>query len=192
MNLAATHTQAQLRAITAIAFFDDLAAIVTARGASLRLGFKGRFAYLQAQWPGAEEALSLLRAENYDAVRYLTEAEESQHPEDAPTGGAPRLQAERMALAFEAVEMRREIDSLLMRMRCRPRLTNDGKRAWVCVLVEDEWIPVIRCRKGALPERLTLHAALTIDRPDVRAIRRRERRARRALSPSTNTTEPIA
>lgn len=181
-------TSATARALAAIAFRDELAAIVTNRGASLRLGFKGRFAYLQAQWPGAEEALSLLRAENFEVVRYLTEPEEAQHPDDTPTGRAPRLQAERMELAFTAVEMRREIDALVESTGCRPRLTSDGKRAWVCVQSGGEWIPVIRCQKGKPPERFDLHAAMTSARPDTKAIRRGERRT----TPAAPTTEQPA
>ena len=164
------------RASDALAFRDRLAAIITSRGASMRLGFKGRFAYLQAQWPGAEEALSLLRAENYEVVRYLTEAEEAEHPDETPPPRAPRLQAERLELAFTAVEMRAEIDTLVQVTGCRPRLTNDGKRAWVCVHSGGEWVPVIRCRKGLPPERLDLHAAMTAARPDTQSIHRGERR----------------
>lgn len=180
---------ATARALAAIAFRDQLAEIVTRRGASLRLGFKGRFAYLQAQWPGAEEALSLLRAENYDVVRYLTEAEEADHPDEAPTERARRLSAERAELAFTALEMRAEIDALVDATGCRPRLTNDGKRAWVCVEVEGEWIPVIRCRKGLPPERLDVHAAMTAARPNTTAIRRGQRRV---VSPATPTPEHTA
>lgn len=166
------------RTLLALSFSDQLAEIITSRGASLRLGFKGRFAYLQAQWPGAEEALSLLRAENYEVVRYLTEAEESQHPDEPSSERGRRLSAERAELAFTALEMRAEIDALVQSMACRPRLTNDGKRAWVCVQAQGEWIPVIRCRKGAAPERLNLHAAMTAARPDVDSIRRGIRRVR--------------
>lgn len=166
------------RTLLALSFSDQLAEIVISRGASLRLGFKGRFAYLQAQWPGAEEALSLLRAENYEVVRYLTESEESQHPDEPSSERGRRLSAERAELAFTALEMRAEIDALVQTMGCRPRLTNDGKRAWVCVQSQGEWVPVIRCRKGAAPERLNLHAAMTAARPDVDAIRRGMRRVR--------------
>lgn len=168
------------RALAALAFRDRLAAIITSRGASMRLGFKGRFAYLQAQWPGAEEALSLLRAENFEVVRYLTEAEEAGHPDEPITERCRRLQAERLELAFTAVEMRAEIDALVQSTGCRPRLTNDGKRAWVCVQVDGDWVPVIRCRKGQPPERLTVHAAMTAARPDTKAIHRGERRLLRA------------
>jgi len=166
---------ATARALAAIAFRDELAGIVTKRGASLRLGFKGRFAYLQAQWPGAEEALSLLRAENFEVVRYLTEPEEAQHPDEPGAERGRRLTAERAELAFTALEMRADIDALVERSGCRPRLTSDGKRAWVCVQSGGEWIPVIRCRKGLPPERLDLHAAMTAARPDTKAIRRGER-----------------
>lgn len=165
-----------VRTAMALDFFGELAEIVTRRGASLRLGFRGRFAYLQAQWPGAEEALSLLRAENFEVVRYLTEAEESQHPDEPTAERGRRLSAERAELAFIAVEMRAEIDALVQRTGCRPRLTNDGKRAWVCVQSGGEWIPVIRCRKGLPPTRLDLQAAMTATRPDTKAIRRGERR----------------
>lgn len=164
------------RAVAAVAFRDELAAIVISRGASLRLGFKGRFAYLQAQWPGAEEALSLLRAENFEVVRYLTEAEEAQHPEEPSTERGRRLSAERAELAFMAVEMRAEIDALVQRTDCRPRLANDGKRAWLCVQAQGEWIPVLRCVKGNAPKRLTADEAECSARPDVEAIRRGERR----------------
>jgi hypothetical protein len=176
------------RAVAAVAFRDELAAIVTSRGASLRLGFKGRFAYLQAQWPGAEEALSLLRAENFEVVRYLTEAEEAQHPEEPSTERGRRLSAERAELAFMAVEMRGEIDALVQRTLCRPRLANDGKRAWLCVQALGDWIPVLRCRKGAVPERFDLQAALTAARPDTKAIRRGQRRT----TPAAPTTEQAA
>lgn len=164
------------RTLVALNFRDQLAEIVHAAGASLRLGFKGRYAYLQAQWPGADEALSLLRAENFEVVRYLTEAEEAEHPDEEPEAERPgRVRAERMELAFAAVEMRGAIDRLVAATGARPRLTNDGKRAWVCVQVEGEWVPVIRCRKGIIPERLTLNAAMTAARPDVAAIRRGNR-----------------
>lgn len=163
-------------AVLALAFFHQLAEIVTRRGASLRLGFKGRFAYLQAQWPGAEEALSLLRAENFEVVRYLTEAEEAQYPEEPSIERGRRLSAERAELAFTALEMRAEIDALVEAMACRPRLANDGKRAWVCVQAEGEWIPVLRCVKGNAPKRFSIADALTTCRPDVDAIRRGERR----------------
>jgi len=182
------------RTALALDFFEQLAKIVTTRGASLRLGFKGRFAYLQAQWPGAEESLSLLRAENFEVVRYLTEHEEEAivlptwkdtfPPKDRP----PRLKAERMELAFIAVEMRAEIDALVERTLCRPRLANDGKRAWLCVQAAGEWIPVLRCRKGAVPERFDLQAALTAARPDTKAIRRGQRRT----TPAAPTTEQAA
>ncbi len=164
------------RAVAAVAFRDELADIVTHRGASLRLGFKGRFAYLQAQWPGAEEALSLLRAENFEVVRYLTEPEEAQHPEEPSTERGRRLSAERAELAFTALEMRAEIDALVEAMACRPRLANDGKRAWLCVQAQGEWIPVLRCVKGNAPKVLGLADAMRSARPDVDAIRRGERR----------------
>lgn len=164
------------RAVAAVTFLDDLAAIVTRRGASLRLGFKGRFAYLQAHWPEAEEALSLLRAENFEVVRYLTEAEESQHPDEPTAERGRRLSAERAELAFMAVEMRGEIDALVQRSGCRPRLANDGKRAWVCVQSGRDWVPVLRCVKGNAPKRLTADEAELSARPDVEAIRRGERR----------------
>lgn len=166
------------KALTAIYFRDELTRIVTNRGASLRLGFKGRFAYLQAQWPGAEDALRLLRAQNYDVVRYLTEQEESELPDslDDDFPRLQRLQAERAELAFIALEMRSEIDALVQATGARPRLTNDSKRAWICVHVEGEWMPVIRCRKGAAPERLNVHAAMTAARPNTAAICRGERR----------------
>lgn len=176
------------RTALALDFFRRLAEIVTRRGASLRVGFKGRFAYLQAQWPGAEEALSLLRAENFEVVRYLTEAEEAQHPEEPSTERGRRLSAERAELAFTALEMRAEIDALVEAMACRPRLANDGKRAWVCVQAQGEWIPVLRCRKGAVPERFDLQASLTAARPDTKAIRRGERRT----TPAAPTTEQAA
>jgi hypothetical protein len=165
-----------VRTAMALDFFGELAEIVTSRGASLRLGFKGRFAYLQAQWPGAEEALSLLRAENFEVVRYLTEAEEAQHPEEPSTERGRRLSAERAELAFMAVEMRGEIDALVERTLCRPRLANDGKRAWLCVQAQGEWIPVLRCVKGNAPKRFNLSDAMKTARPDVAAIRRGERR----------------
>lgn len=176
------------RTALALDFFEQLAKIVTTRGASLRLGFKGRFAYLQAQWPGAEEALRLLRAENFEVVRYLTEAEEAQHPEEPSTGRGRRLSAERAELAFMAVEMRAEIDALVERTGCRPRLANDGKRAWLCVQAQGDWIPVLRCRKGALPERFDFQTALTAARPDTKAIRRGQRRT----TPAAPTTEQAA
>jgi hypothetical protein len=176
------------RTALALDFFRRLAEIVTRRGASLRVGFKGRFAYLQAQWPGAEEALSLLRAENFEVVRYLTEAEEAQHPEEPSTERGRRLSAERAELAFTALEMRAEIDALVEAMACRPRLANDGKRAWLCVQAQGEWIPVLRCRKGAVPERFDLEAALSAARPDTKAICRRERRT----TPAAPTTEQAA
>jgi len=179
---------ATVRALAAVAFRAELTAIVMRRGATLRLGFKGRYAYLQAQWPGAEEALSLLRAENFEVVRYLTEPEEAQHPDEPSTERARRLTAERAELAFTALEMRAEIDALVEAMACRPRLANDGKRAWVCVQSAGEWIPVIRCRKGLPPERLDLHAAITAARPDTKAIRRGERRT----TPAAPTTEQPA
>jgi hypothetical protein len=164
------------RAVAAVAFRDELADIVTRRGASLRLGFKSRFAYLQAQWPGAEEALSLLRAENFEVVRYLTEAEESQHTEEPSTERGRRLSAERAELAFTALEMRAEIDALVERTGCRPRLANDGKRAWLCVQAAGDWIPVIRCRKGLPPELFDPDTAMGVARPNTKAIRRGERR----------------
>jgi hypothetical protein len=164
------------RTALALDFFRRLAEIVTRRGASLRVGFKGRFAYLQAQWPGAEEALSLLRAENFEVVRYLTEAEEAQHPEEPSTERGRRLSAERAELAFTALEMRAEIDALVEAMACRPRLANDGKRAWLCVQAQGEWIPVLRCVKGNAPKVLGFANALCSARPDVDAIRRGERR----------------
>ena len=176
------------RTALALDFFRQLADIVTSRGASLRLGFKGRFAYLQAQWPGAEEALSLLRAENFEVVRYLTEAEEAHHPEEPSTERGRRLSAERAELAFMAVEMRGEIDALVERTLCRPRLANDGKRAWLCVQALGDWIPVLRCRKGALPERFDFQTALTAARPDTKAIRRGQRRT----TPAAPTTEQAA
>jgi hypothetical protein len=164
-----------VRTAMALDFFGELAEIVTSRGASLRLGFKGRFAYLQAQWPGAEEALSLLRAENFEVVRYLTEAEESQYPEE-PSTQRGHLSAERAELAFTALEMRAEIDALVERTGCRPRLANDGKRAWLCVQAQGDWIPVLRCVKGNAPKRFNLSDAMKTARPDVDAIRRGERR----------------
>lgn len=167
------------RAATAVSFRDDLASIVIGYGASLRLGFKGRFAYLQAQWPGAEEALSLLRAENYDSVQYLTEEEEASQPDDEPTPRARRLEAERLELAFTAVQMRHDIDALVERTGRTFRLTSDAKRAWVCVRANGEWVPVIRCRKGQPPEVFDETAALTVARPDITAIRRGLRRTLR-------------
>jgi len=157
------------RTALALDFFRRLAEIVTRRGASLRVGFKGRFAYLQAQWPGAEEA-------------------QAQHPEEPSTERGRRLSAERAELAFTALEMRAEIDALVEAMACRPRLANDGKRAWLCVQAQGEWIPVLRCRKGAVPERFDLEAALSAARPDTKAICRRERRT----TPAAPTTEQAA
>ena len=165
-----------VRTALALDFFGQLAEIVTCRGASLRVGFKGRFAYLQAQWPGAEEALSLLRAENFEVVRYLTEAEEAQYPEEPSTERGRRLSAERAELAFTALEMRAEIDALVEAMACRPRLANDGKRAWLCVQAAGDWIPVLRCVKGNAPKVLGFADAMRSARPDVDAIRRGERR----------------
>jgi hypothetical protein len=165
-----------VRTALALDFFGQLADIVTCRGASLRVGFKGRFAYLQAQWPGAEEALSLLRAENFEVVRYLTEAEEAQYPEEPSTERGRRLSAERAELAFTALEMRAEIDALVERTGCRPRLANDGKRAWLCVQAAGDWIPVIRCRKGLPPELFDPDTAMGVARPNTKAIRRGERR----------------
>lgn len=175
-------------ALLAITLREELARLVHTYGATLRLGFKGRYAYLQAQWPGAEEALSILRAENYEVTHYLTEAEEAENPQPDDAPERPRrLQAERMELAFAAVEMRQGIDAVLAPFKCRMRLSNDGKRAWWCLFVDHEWVPVMRARKGNATEVFTLHGATTTPRPNVAAI---ERGLRRVTKPQALEVTP--
>jgi len=154
----------------AVQFMQRFSAIVRQRGATLNLGFKGRYSYLQAQWLGEQEALSLLRVENRQTLHYLTEDKETDDVE--PSERRRRLTAERVDLAMTCAEMRLELDALVREFDAGLRLTSDGKRAWVQVRIGAAWVPVIRCRKGQPPEMFDAHAAAIAKRPDVAAIAR--------------------
>lgn len=65
-------------AFRAIAFRKDMDALMAKHGASLRIGWEGKWMILQVHFPeiDSDEALTLIRADKRGKVRYLREDEE--------------------------------------------------------------------------------------------------------------------
>jgi hypothetical protein len=63
-------------AFKAHAFRVALDAMLAEHGVRMVLAHQGKWAHVQVQWPGASQAISIMRASRDGRVRYLTEAEE--------------------------------------------------------------------------------------------------------------------
>jgi hypothetical protein len=63
-------------AFRAHAFRTELDALLDKHGMRLVLAHQGKWAHVQVQWPGASQAVSIMRTTRDGKVRYLTKAEE--------------------------------------------------------------------------------------------------------------------
>ena len=179
-----------VQAEAALARLSPLGTPVHERGARLTAGFRGARAYLQAQRPGHDEALRVLRADLGETVRYLTEDQEPDVAADDPEG---YVSPERFELAMVAAEMRLAIDAMV-RDGAGFRLTNDGKRAWVSIRPTEgaPWVRVLVVRKGRPPQTLSAQEAAALPPIDPKAVARGERTRAFLKSPNPLQNPPNA